>query len=125
MNENAAALERSIEESLSQKMEELGKEVGKPLAFRRSPVPESNQMLDIHKLMEIGGRMLKQKMDEHMHAISAYELQRIELIDSYRVRMERLKIEAEDQLRVLEENHTHKLEGLEKLISKLRTLREA
>jgi hypothetical protein len=117
---------RNIEESLNERMDELGKEIGKPLAFRRPPAEgsQANQLMDVQKLMEIGGRMLKQKMDEHMSAVSAYELQRTELIDSYRVRMERLKIEADEQLYSLEQTHRAKLESMEKLINKLRTLRE-
>jgi len=116
-------LEKGIEEALNQKMEELGREVGKPIQMRRNE--PSTQVLDFDKLMSIGERLLKQKMDEHMKEVSVYELQRIELIDSYRVRMERLKIEAEEQLRSLEQLHNTKLEALEKLINKLRTLREA
>ena len=124
MNEHKSedALTKSIEESLSEHMAELSREISKPMAIRRS---ENSQVLDYDKLLDIGSRLLKQKMDEHMSTVSAYELQRIELIDSYRVRMERLKIEADDQLRNLDQTHQAKLESLEKLIHKLKTLREA
>jgi len=119
-------LEKGMEEALNQRMEELGRatlELSKPTPIRREGT--GTQVLDFEKLMSIGERLLKQKMDEHMKEVSVYELQRIELIDSYRVRMERLKIEAEEQLRSLEQLHNTKLEALEKLINKLRTLREA
>jgi hypothetical protein len=103
------SLEKSIEDSF------------KPLAFRKE---SQQQVLDYDKLMAIGERLLKQKLDEHMAATTNYERARVELVDSYRVRMERLKLEAEDQLRTLEETHFRTLENLEKLIGKLKTLRE-
>jgi len=113
-------IEKTLEEGVNQRIEQLSKELAKPLSARREPT----QVLDYDKLMDIGARLLKQKTDEHLSATSSYEVQRAELFDSYRVRMERLKMEAEEQLRSLDQLHAEKMSALEKLINKLKTLRE-
>lgn len=86
---------------------------------------ELQQPTDMDKLMSTGARLLKSKMDEHLALTSSYERQRIELVDSYRVRIERLRIEAEDQLRSLESAHALQIQAIERLITKLKALREA
>ena len=78
---------------------------------------------DMDRLMSTGARLLKSKTDEHLALTSAYERQRIELVDSYRVRIERLRIEAEEQLRALELGHAEKIGAVEALIATLKRLR--
>jgi hypothetical protein len=96
-------------------MKDADKVIAKP-----DPVPS-----DMEKLMATGERLLKSKIDEHLREVSAYEMQRLELIDSYRVRIERLRIEAEDQLRTLAKTHADKMNAIEHLIGKLKAMREA
>jgi ATP-dependent 26S proteasome regulatory subunit len=88
------------------------------------PHREPTQVLSYEKLMDIGARILKQKTDEQIALRSSYEVQRTELMDSYRVRMERLKMEGEEELRSLDHQHIEQMNTLGKLINKLRTLRE-
>jgi len=107
------------------KKQEVVTDISKPLAARKEHKEQRDQVLDYEKLMDIGNRLLRQKMDEHMSAISAYELQRTELADSYRIRIEHLRNEADEQLHQLEEAHNSRIQGLERLINKLRSLREA
>jgi len=109
-------LENAVEASLN--------EINTTPANRPAPVP-MRQASDMDKLMATGTRLLREKTNEHLELVSSYERQRIELVDSYRVRIERLRIEAEDQLRNLETIHTEKLGALERLITKLKVLREA
>ena len=110
----------NLEENVNQKTQALAAEISKPLAFRRD-----QQVLDMDKLMAAGIKLLKQKMDDQIQLVSSYEHRRIEIVDSYRIRIERLKVEAEDQLREMEERHVEELKTLEKMISKLKALREA
>jgi hypothetical protein len=83
------------------------------------------QLSDMETLMATGARLLKQKVDERIAAVSAYEKQRVELADSYRVRIARLKIAAEDELHKLSMEHADNIRALEDLIDKLKTLRGA
>jgi uncharacterized coiled-coil DUF342 family protein len=115
-------LDKTIEESLNQKMEEVAKEIGKPLAVRRQE-NATQQVLDMGRILAAGAKLLKTKTQELSDEISSYGLQRIEIIDSYRVRMESLKAEAEEQVRMLDQEHQDKISSLEKIISKLRVLR--
>jgi uncharacterized coiled-coil DUF342 family protein len=115
-------LDKTIEESLNQKMEEVAKEIGKPLTVRRQE-NATQQVLDMGRILAAGAKLLKTKTQELSDEISSYGLQRIEIIDSYRVRMESLKAEAEEQVRMLDQEHQDKISSLEKIISKLRVLR--
>jgi hypothetical protein len=78
---------------------------------------------DFDRLMASGAKLLKSKIDEHLKVVSAYEARRVELIDSYRVRIERLRIEAEEQLRELEQAHAARIAGIERTITALKGLR--
>jgi uncharacterized coiled-coil DUF342 family protein len=115
-------LDKTIEESLNQKMEEVAKEIGKPLTVRRQE-NATQQVLDMGRILAAGAKLLKTKTQELSDEISSYGLQRIEIIDSYRVRMESLKAEAEEQVRMLDQEHQDKISSLEKIISKLKLLR--
>ena len=108
-----------------------------PDKFVDTPVPDpvrpadpapsllrGNSSTEMTKLLETGGRLLRQKLDEHIAAVSAYERKRVELLDSYRVRMERLKIDGEYELRALDDAHYDNIAAIEKLIGKLKALRE-
>jgi hypothetical protein len=80
---------------------------------------------DMDKLMATGNRLLREKLDEHLAATSAYERARGEMSDGYRVQMERLRMEADDKLRQLDQEHRVNIGKIEALIAKLKILREA
>ena len=91
---------------------------------RPSPMP-LRQSSDMDKLMATGARLLREKINEHIAAVSAHEKARIELADSFRVQMERLRIDAEDRLRLLDAEHAKNIGAIEALIDKLKILRGA
>lgn len=78
---------------------------------------------DMQRLMATGARLLREKVDEHIAATSAYQRTRTELTDHYRVQMERLRMEADDRLRQLDAEHASNIRSLEDLIDKLKILR--
>jgi hypothetical protein len=107
------------EEKINEKMQEIGE------SLTAMQLPNTRQGTDMDKLMATGNRLLRQKIEERIKAVSEYERQRAELVDRYRVQIERTRMEAEDQLRLLEQAHAANMGTIEALIDKLKLLRGA
>lgn len=113
-------LNKAVADDLSQKLADVTKELVSKPAYEPRP---TQQVLDMDRILAAGNRLLSTKTAELSREISSYQLQRIEITDSYRVRIESLKTEAEEQLRVLDQEHQNKIDSLEKIINRLRLLR--
>ena len=80
---------------------------------------------EIERLLATGERLLRSQQERLLNEESKYQTMRIEIMDSYRVQLERIRQEAEDRLRVLDSEHNVRMSGIRNLIGKLKAMREA
>lgn len=80
---------------------------------------------EIDRLLATGERLLKSQQERMLAEESTYQHRRIQLADRFRVQMERLRQDAEDQLRTFNSEHEAKMARMRNLVAKLKALREA
>ena len=80
---------------------------------------------EIDRLLATGERLLKSQQERMLTEESDYQRRRVAMADQFRVHMERLRQDAEDQLRTLDSEHEAKMARMRNLIAKLKALREA
>ena len=83
--------------------------------------PRRNQL---EEFMASSARMLDIQRRFIMEAESEYQVERVKLLDSYRVKLENIKFEAAQAVRKLDDEHQAKTNGAKKLLDRLATMRD-
>lgn len=93
----------------------------RPIAGMRTSLQEVS---DFDKLLATGEKLLRYQQERAIQAESEYQKDRTAIIDGCRVKMDRLKQQTEDELRILDAGHRHRMLQFERTIKALKGLRE-
>jgi len=83
----------------------------------------TNDISDFDKLLNAGERLLRLQQDRLSKAEGDYQKHRTEMIERYRASVERLKREAEEHVRLLDQAHVNNVTQIERTITALKGLR--
>lgn len=84
-----------------------------------------NEMTELERFLANGEKLLEQQRQRLLHAESRYEVERVKLVDYFRVRMRNLEHEAHEALRSLDQRHAKKTADARKIFLALAAMREA
>jgi cobalamin biosynthesis Co2+ chelatase CbiK len=109
--QNEPVVDDGLSQSILERMRKATKDV------ERTP---HRQLADF---MASSARMLNVQRKHIMEAESNYQIERIKLLDSYRVQIENLKHDCAEAVRALDEKHREDIADAQTLLDRLATMR--
>lgn len=125
MNDRTAELTASINEALERDMPgaKLRHDPHKPAMPPTSTLPERTPRAQLEAFMSSSANMLEIQRRNIIQTESAYQLDRLKLLDDYRIRIETLKNECADAVRALDQKHRSNLADSQNLLDRLAAMR--
>ena len=80
---------------------------------------------DVERLLATGERLLRGQQERLITEESKYQEARTRIVNDYRMRMERLGLEAEEALLAMDRQHEARMSSIRKLVEKLNAMRGA
>ena len=96
-----------------------------PLRAMPAIKPSLNEVSDFDRLIATGEKLLRYQQARVSAAESEYQKARTALVDDCRVKIDKLRIQTEEELRQLDISHGQRMEQLERTITALKGLRGA
>jgi hypothetical protein len=87
--------------------------------------PNGRQVTDIERLMNTGERLLREQQDRLVGEKANYEEGRVNMLNAYAASLAKLERQTADALHRLQQDHQGRTAEIERLIVKLKALREA
>ena len=89
------------------------------------PRPNGKQVTDIERLMNTGERLLREQQNKLVGERANYEEGRVNMLNAYAANLAKLERDTADALHQLQQDHQGRVADIERLIAKLKALREA
>jgi hypothetical protein len=87
--------------------------------------PQGREVSDMESLMNTGERLLRRQQDRLVQEKANYEEARVNLVNAYAAQLAKLERETADSAHRLLLEHNAKVGEIERLITKLKAMREA
>jgi hypothetical protein len=94
-------------------------------ALKDINVVSATRGTEVDMLLATGERLLRNQQDRLVGEKASYEAERTNMLNAYAANLAKLERDTADRLHQLQQEHQHRVSGIERLITKLKAMREA